>query len=90
MASACVNNTSLGNFFDSPSHDWFNPRSSSKIDGAENKSSEDFEFQLEDSVKMLPADELFSDGKLMPLLNIQTISNRLNVVSSSSYDEEHG
>ncbi|XP_031505507.1 uncharacterized protein LOC116267756 [Nymphaea colorata] len=27
----------------------------------------DFEFRLEDPVAMLPADELFSDGKLMPL-----------------------
>ncbi|XP_059282913.1 uncharacterized protein LOC132036570 [Lycium ferocissimum] len=27
----------------------------------------DFEFRLEDPVNMLPADELFSDGKLMPL-----------------------
>ncbi|XWS27513.1 hypothetical protein CRYUN_Cryun26dG0121300 [Craigia yunnanensis] len=27
----------------------------------------DFEFRLEDPVTMLPADELFSDGKLMPL-----------------------
>lgn len=27
----------------------------------------DFEFRLEDPVKMLPADELFSDGKLVPL-----------------------
>jgi hypothetical protein len=28
----------------------------------------DFEFRLEDPVAMLPVDELFSDGKLMPLL----------------------
>ncbi|KAL1815013.1 hypothetical protein DCAR_0519229 [Daucus carota subsp. sativus] len=27
----------------------------------------DFEFQVEDPVKILPADELFSDGKLIPL-----------------------
>ncbi|XP_065865571.1 uncharacterized protein [Euphorbia lathyris] len=27
----------------------------------------DFEFRLDDSVTMLPADELFADGKLMPL-----------------------
>ncbi|KAG8365218.1 hypothetical protein BUALT_Bualt18G0081500 [Buddleja alternifolia] len=32
----------------------------------------DFEFQLEDPVTMLPADELFSDGKLVPL-HISTI-----------------
>lgn len=30
-------------------------------------SSKDFEFRLDDPVKMLPADELFSDGKLVPL-----------------------
>ena len=29
--------------------------------------SGDFEFRLEDPVTMLPADELFSDGKLVPL-----------------------
>jgi hypothetical protein len=28
----------------------------------------DFEFRLKDPIAMLPANELFSDGKLMPLL----------------------
>ncbi|XAR56875.1 hypothetical protein NMG60_11037504 [Bertholletia excelsa] len=31
------------------------------------KDAVDFEFRLEDPVNMLPADELFSDGKLVPL-----------------------
>nr|POE57600.1 hypothetical protein CFP56_39355 [Quercus suber] len=30
-------------------------------------SARDFKFRLEDPVAMLPADELFSDGKLVPL-----------------------
>lgn len=34
---------------------------------ASGKDFVDFEFRLEDPVTMLPADELFSDGKLMPL-----------------------
>ncbi|XP_054814643.1 uncharacterized protein LOC129315118 [Prosopis cineraria] len=39
----------------------------------------DFEFRLEDPVAMLPADELFSDGKLVPL--------QLSVVKPSSTNE---
>lgn len=35
--------------------------------GALGKEVGDFEFRLEDPVNMLPADELFADGKLMPL-----------------------
>ncbi|EOY13818.1 hypothetical protein QUC31_002460 [Theobroma cacao] len=42
----------------------------------------DFEFRLEDPVTMLPADELFSDGKLVPL-HFSTVKQRppVNVLS---------
>lgn len=36
------------------------------VSGKDNNAG-DFEFRLDDSVTMLPADELFSDGKLVPL-----------------------
>ncbi|KAA8523468.1 hypothetical protein F0562_009891 [Nyssa sinensis] len=47
------------------------------------KDAGDFEFRLEDPVTMLPADELFSDGKLMPL---QFSVIRTPVTSVSSAD----
>ncbi|KAI4333355.1 hypothetical protein L6164_018181 [Bauhinia variegata] len=37
----------------------------------------DFEFRLEDPVTMLPADELFSDGKLVPL-QLSSVKQSLN------------
>lgn len=43
------------------------PASTEIIESDHEVSDKEFEFPLEDSVKMLPADELFSDGKLMPL-----------------------
>ena len=43
----------------------------------------DFEFRLEDPVAMLPADELFSDGKLMPLL-LSSVKPSLNELTTSS------
>lgn len=61
---------------------WFSPHMSFGRDEEASRSSsvkpapteiiesdhdKEFEFPLEDPVKMLPADELFSDGKLMPL-----------------------
>ncbi|KAG0469967.1 hypothetical protein HPP92_016058 [Vanilla planifolia] len=64
-----------------PSHGWISPRASFGNDFAGNgeknddgepeqgnvKDLEDFEFQIDDPVTMLPADELFSNGKLLPL-----------------------
>ncbi|MCE3051600.1 hypothetical protein HAX54_050298 [Datura stramonium] len=38
-----------------------------ELDPEVSKDMVDFEFRLEDPVNMLPADELFSDGKLVPL-----------------------
>ncbi|XVF79450.1 hypothetical protein PTKIN_Ptkin14bG0224000 [Pterospermum kingtungense] len=43
----------------------------------------DFEFRLEDPVTMLPADELFSDGKLVPL-HFSTMKQNPPVNASSS------
>lgn len=45
------------------------------------KNEGDFEFRLEDPVTMLPADELFADGKLMPL----HVSAFRPVVSTSTF-----
>ncbi|GLT55304.1 hypothetical protein SLA2020_284410 [Shorea laevis] len=42
----------------------------------------DFEFRLEDPVAMLPADELFSGGKLMPLL-LSSVKPSLNEPTTS-------
>ncbi|XP_049402441.1 uncharacterized protein LOC125866178 isoform X1 [Solanum stenotomum] len=82
MASACINNVGVSpeNFLDcSPtkykSYGWLSPRISTAVDNPEVildpevsvNEMVDFEFRLEDPVNMLPADELFSDGKLMPL-----------------------
>ncbi|KAJ4851604.1 hypothetical protein Tsubulata_012436 [Turnera subulata] len=41
--------------------------SDAALDPAETQDPVDFEFRLDDPVTMLPADELFSDGKLVPL-----------------------
>ncbi|WOL15882.1 serine/arginine repetitive matrix protein 2-like [Canna indica] len=78
MASAVVNSLAL-----SPppeSFPWVNPRISFSYDLAEipsaapterrptpDASTEDFEFLLDNPGAMLPAEELFSDGKLVPL-----------------------
>ncbi|CAH8355269.1 unnamed protein product [Eruca vesicaria subsp. sativa] len=75
MASACVNNVSVS------AYGCFNPRASSSFSREDARSSgsssseikklipskteEEFEFRHEIPVGMLPADELFSDGKLM-------------------------
>ncbi|XP_061344615.1 uncharacterized protein LOC133290535 isoform X3 [Gastrolobium bilobum] len=71
MASACVNNIGMSpeNF---PSYAWLSPRVSFSHDSSGSNPSNpdpepDFEFRLEDPVAMLPADQLFSDGKLVPL-----------------------
>ncbi|KAK7243941.1 hypothetical protein RIF29_38755 [Crotalaria pallida] len=79
MASACVNNFLD---CPPPSYAWLSPRvsfSNNNNDSSGSTSPDpnnhnpdpaepaDFEFRLEDPVTMLPADELFSDGKLVPL-----------------------
>ncbi|KAL2475914.1 hypothetical protein Adt_36650 [Abeliophyllum distichum] len=43
----------------------------------------DFEFRLEDTVTMLPADELFSEGKLMPLQR-SSIQKSMRSVTTTS------
>ncbi|KAK1307624.1 hypothetical protein QJS10_CPA09g01134 [Acorus calamus] len=43
------------------------PSESPHLEISAGKDFVDFEFRLDDPVKMLPADELFSDGKLVPL-----------------------
>ncbi|KAA8527150.1 hypothetical protein F0562_008621 [Nyssa sinensis] len=54
------------------------PTSDPEVSG---KEVGDFEFRLEDPVMMLPADELFSDGKLVPL---QLSATRPSATSFSS------
>ncbi|PPD81326.1 hypothetical protein GOBAR_DD21728 [Gossypium barbadense] len=68
MASACVNNLTVvspeTNFHPTPPYSPY--VSSPEIQ--DTAAGGDFEFRLEeDPVTMLPADELFSDGKLVPL-----------------------
>ncbi|WJX68175.1 hypothetical protein P8452_52571 [Trifolium repens] len=56
MASACVNNIGIPSSISAETtfFQWEQPEP-------------DFEFRLQDPVTMLPADQLFSDGKLVPL-----------------------
>ncbi|KAK1584713.1 hypothetical protein Q3G72_035569 [Acer saccharum] len=99
MASACVNN-SIGVSPPSYAWLTPTPRLSfSRDDELSKKSSPplpedddpeasdpvDFEFRLEDPVTMLPADELFSDGKLMPL-HVSTLKPSSAVRSSAADD----
>ncbi|XP_054813111.1 uncharacterized serine-rich protein C215.13-like [Prosopis cineraria] len=73
MASACVNNIAMSpdNFLDSPprpSFPWLSPPKSHPPHFPDPRPSpSDFEFSLQDPVAMLPADQLFSNGKLVPL-----------------------
>jgi len=53
------------------------------LDPLESLDSGDFEFRLDNSITMLPADELFSDGKLMPL-QVNTGNIRPSLSSSTS------
>lgn len=87
MASVCVNNVTISQEF--PTYGCFNPRASfSREDGGRTSGSAaseipkeetavgagDFEFRLEeDPVGMLPADELFSDGKLVTKQQQRTV-----------------
>ncbi|KAL8150249.1 hypothetical protein V2J09_020057 [Rumex salicifolius] len=82
MASACVKSIGVSpeNF---PTYGWLSPRTSFSHEYSEVKPEKkasdapeasdpakdfgDFEFRLDDSATMLPADELFFDGKLVPL-----------------------
>ncbi|XP_028752442.1 uncharacterized protein LOC114712146 [Neltuma alba] len=73
MASACVNNNAMSpdNFLNSPprpSFPWLSPAKSQPSHFLDPRHSpSDFEFTLQDPVAMLPADQLFSNGKLVPL-----------------------
>ncbi|GFS45310.1 hypothetical protein Acr_00g0095380 [Actinidia rufa] len=73
MASVCVNNIGMSaDKFPAtyPPYGWLSPRISVSreiVDDESSKEFGDFEFRLEYHVTMLPADELFSDGKLVPL-----------------------
>lgn len=62
MASGCVKNVGT-----SPSHSWTSSKMSMTRESQPLDNEDDFEFLLEDPVTMLSADELFSDGKLVPL-----------------------
>ncbi|XP_011043344.1 PREDICTED: uncharacterized protein LOC105138824 [Populus euphratica] len=53
------------------------------LDPLESLDSGDFEFRLDKSITMLPADELFSEGKLMPL-QVNTCNIRPSLSSSTS------
>ncbi|CAK7355495.1 unnamed protein product [Dovyalis caffra] len=53
------------------------------LDPPETHDSVDFEFRLDNSITMLPADELFSDGKLMPL-QVNTGNTKPSFSSSAS------
>ncbi|CAF2127375.1 unnamed protein product [Brassica rapa] len=50
---------------------------------SENEDPVDFEFLLEDPVTMLTADELFSDGKLIPLKFSGSVSSREKRITTS-------
>ncbi|KAJ4982005.1 hypothetical protein NE237_032842 [Protea cynaroides] len=54
------------------------------------KDAGDFEFRLEDPVAMLPADELFSDGKLVPLqlTTVRPFVTSMTAPTSTSTSEE--
>ncbi|KAE8669658.1 hypothetical protein F3Y22_tig00112226pilonHSYRG00068 [Hibiscus syriacus] len=92
MASACVNN--IGVPPESFQFGWLSPRISfSREEESSSKSKDDpesteirdvpageFEFRLVDPASMLPADELFSDGKLMPL--------HLSAVKQQEHEQE--
>ncbi|GFS41404.1 hypothetical protein Acr_00g0074070 [Actinidia rufa] len=74
MASACVNNIGMSTDKSPatyPSYGWLSPQISFSRELADNESSKVARAKmpnlLEDPVTMLPADELFSDGKLVPL-----------------------
>ncbi|EOA32868.1 hypothetical protein CARUB_v10016183mg [Capsella rubella] len=63
MASGCVKNVGT-----SASHSWTSSKMSLTRESQPSEDlADDFEFLLEDPVTMLSADELFSDGKLVPL-----------------------
>ncbi|KAK4386842.1 hypothetical protein Sango_2554800 [Sesamum angolense] len=96
MASACVNNIAMPpeNFLDCPSVKCFGEESSGigQCGCGEQEDSDpeisgkdfvDFEFRLEDPVTMLPADELFFDGKLVPL-HLSTIRQSMISVPALS------
>ncbi|KAL2530070.1 hypothetical protein Fot_22671 [Forsythia ovata] len=52
--------------------------------GENNSAFVDFEFWLEDLVTMLPADKLFSDGKLMPLQRSSIQKSMRSVTTTSA------
>uniref|UniRef100_A0A1J3IS04 Uncharacterized protein n=4 Tax=Noccaea caerulescens TaxID=107243 RepID=A0A1J3IS04_NOCCA len=75
MASACVKNVGTSpEKLSTASYSWMRSKTSAMSRESpaldpqlENEDSVDFEFLLEDPVTMLTADELFSNGKLVPL-----------------------
>ncbi|VVA97439.1 unnamed protein product [Arabis nemorensis] len=72
MASSCVKNVGTSpEKLSMASYTWKSSKTSAKSRESqpqlENEDPVDFEFLLEDPVTMLSADELFSDGKLVPL-----------------------
>ncbi|KAE9620817.1 hypothetical protein Lal_00019447 [Lupinus albus] len=69
MASLCLNNNNTNNNNNFSSFTWLTPQHSLSSDNIPDldSSAGDFEFHLQHPVTMLPADQLFSDGKLLPL-----------------------
>lgn len=68
MTSVCVKNVGTSPEKISPaSHSRRSSKTNQESQPLENEDPVDFEFLLEDPVTMLTADELFSDGKLVPL-----------------------
>ncbi|GAB2270120.1 hypothetical protein Dimus_005028 [Dionaea muscipula] len=47
----------------------------------------DFEFRLDDSVTMLPADELFSDGKLVPLQRPSVVCGTMGLAAAAQSED---
>ncbi|CAL0328835.1 unnamed protein product [Lupinus luteus] len=89
MASLCVNNNSNNNF---SSFTWLTPQHSLSPDNLPDldSSAGDFEFHLEDPVTMLPADQLFSDGKLVPLhLHLSSLSPFTPSSSTTAATQAH-
>ncbi|OIV99034.1 hypothetical protein TanjilG_32293 [Lupinus angustifolius] len=88
MASLCVNNNNNNNF---SSFTWLTPQHSLSPDNLPDldSSAGDFEFHLEDPVTMLPADQLFSDGKLVPLHFHLSTLNPFTPSSSTTTAQSH-
>ncbi|CAN8269402.1 unnamed protein product [Cochlearia groenlandica] len=90
MASLCVTNVATSpEKLSTASYSWKTSRESQPLDPhLENEDPVvDFEFLLEDPVAMLSADELFSDGKLVPLKLSAAIQPEEKPITSANTEE---